>query len=794
MRATSRFTIVVVILILSLAGCGSPEDRAKGYYDNGMKLMAAHDNTRAIVEFKNAVKVKKDYTPAWLALVKIAESDRDWANLVPLLRTIVEIDPKDIDHRLELARLLLLSGGSDEALKLANEASEIDNHNAAAAATKATILFRLGDTKGAVQVAQTALELDTKNAAAMIVIAADKLNRGDAKAALQLLDEAATQKDDLGVNLFKLTILEQIHDLQQAEVLLRELAERYPTEPVFRRELVRLYVVQRRADDAIEQQRAIVANLPNDLAAELDLVRLLSTLSSAAAGRQELVTRIAAGGDVFPYQLALADFDFAQGDFDGSVELLKRLISTASSPENMVAAQIKLAEFYLNKKQILPAEALVTDVLRKDNRNSGGLGLRATIHLDRGEFEPAINDLRQALNDQPRSPALMLLLASAYERSGSIELAEKQFADAMRAADFNPGVGLDYVAFLQRRGSLDRAEGVLTDLLSRSPQNIQILSALAQLKLQRQDWTGAQQIADTIRRLPNNAAIADQISGAALLGQNKFNESITVLQSANAAAPSAFRPIAALVDAYLRAKQPDRAKSFLQSALRANPKNADAYALLGLVELVSDHPDEAFKNFNTAIATDPKDSNAYRALAEFYLRKQDFDGAQNTIRNGLAQRPDSADLHLTLASIFERKGDFESAIAEYQSILEKDPGSLIVANNLASLLTDRRTDQASLERAQSVAAILRNSPVPQFKDTVGWINYLKGDYSSAVPTLEAAVAALPNRAVVHYHLGMAYIATNKLDKAAEQLNAALNQDPDPELKVKIQTALKKTGT
>src|SRR5262249_31485013 len=119
---------------------------------------------------------------------------------------------------------------------------------------------------------------------------------------------------------------------------------------------------------------------------------------------------------------------------------------------------------------------------------------------------------------------------------------------------------------------------------------------------------------------------------------------------------------------------------------------------------------------------------------------------------------------------------------------------LIAANNLASLLADHRTDQTSLERAQSLATILRKSPVPQFKDTVGWISYLKGDYSNAVPLLEEAVTALPNRAAVHYHLGVAYIATNRLDKAAEQLNAALNQAPDPELKVKIQTALKKTST
>jgi tetratricopeptide (TPR) repeat protein len=434
--------------------------------------------------------------------------------------------------------------------------------------------------------------------------------------------------------------------------------------------------------------------------------------------------------------------------------------------------------------------------LRKDDRNTDGLRLRAVIRMDRGELEPAINDLRQALNDRPRSAQLMLLLANAYERSGSMELAEKQFADAMRATNFDPDVSSNYVAFLSRRGSIVHAEDVLTDLAGRWPQNLHILSTLAQVKLQRQDWTGAQEIADTIKRLGNaeDTGIADQIRGAALVGQNKFNQGIDVLQSAYAAFPSASRPMAALVNAYVRAKQIDNAAAFLQTVLKANPANAQAHILLGSIKLATNQPNEAYKEFSTAIATDPKDISGYRALANFYLSKQNIDEAQNTIRAGLKQQPDNTTLRLSLAGTLELKGDFEGAIAEYESMRNQDPGSLIAANNLASLLAEHRTDQASLERAQSLATILRNSPIPQFKDTIGWISYLKGEYSTAVPLLETAVAALPNRAEVHYHLGMAYIATNKLDKAAEQLNAALNQTLDPELKIKIQTALKKTGT
>jgi len=115
---------------------------------------------------------------------------------------------------------------------------------------------------------------------------------------------------------------------------------------------------------------------------------------------------------------------------------------------------------------------------------------------------------------------------------------------------------------------------------------------------------------------------------------------------------------------------------------------------------------------------------------------------------------------------------------------------MIVANNLASLLTDHRTDKASLERAKSLVMLLKNSQVPQFKDTMGWVDYKRRDYTSASSLLEAAAAQLPNVPLVHYHLGMTYLATGQAAKASEQFKKAQNLAPnDTELKKKIDAAL-----
>ena len=227
---------------------------------------------------------------------------------------------------------------------------------------------------------------------------------------------------------------------------------------------------------------------------------------------------------------------------------------------------------------------------------------------------------------------------------------------------------------------------------------------------------------------------------------------------------------------------------------KPNPANAEAYVLLGSIQQTNNAPAQAVKSYKAAIEAQPKSSFGYQALAHFYMTQNNVAEAQNVIRTGLREQPDSPVLHLLLASTFELKQDYDAAIVEYELVLERDPWSLVAINNLASLLADNKTDKASLERAQSLAASLRKSPVPQFKDTLGWVSYRNGDYKDAVSLLEEAAAALPDRALIHYHLGMTYIATGQLTKASEQLNTALKQAPSADLKAKIAAALKKTGT
>ena len=663
------FAVQLCILAgaLALAGCGSREDRAQGYYANATSYLAKEDYVKARVEIRNALQLKRDMVAAWRLLAQIDEHDRNNAGLAEDLRRIVELDEKDADARARLAKILLLGGNFENALRLSNEATDLDPKNVGNLAVKAAILFKLKDNEGAIRTAQQALEIDPGNADASVVLAGIKVSQGDSDSALKALNNVApASRDDLGVIFLKISIFERLGNLQQVESLLKRLTELQPNERAFRTQLVRFYVSQKRQDDAEREMRSIVEKNPTDTTAELDLVGLINATKGPIAAREELVARINAGGKVFPYQLALARFDLSQGKVADSTKQLESLMSSTTVPDEVMAARTTLAEIYLGTNNIAAAEPLVTEILRQDGRNINGLRFRASIHVNRGEIDDAIADLRSALNGQPQSPELLASLAIAYERKGSIELADKAYFDATKASGYSPIFGLNYVAFLERRGSTPQAENILTELASRNPNSIPVLSALARLKLARQDWASAHAIADAIRRLGDKGYISDQINAFAFSGQKKFSDSLAALQNVYDANPNAVQPMAALVNVYIQSQQLDKAEAFLNAALKANPRNAEALVLLGTVALAKKEPEKAAARFEDAIKQQPDSVIGYKALTEFYLRQQKLDEAFKTVQAGLQQQPKNFDLRLTYGGLLEAKGDYERAIAEFE--------------------------------------------------------------------------------------------------------------------------------
>src|SRR3954451_17285844 len=120
MQRIVRFRVghaLVLAPIILMTGCGSPEQNAQKYYESGMALIEKKDDLGARLELLKAVKYKSDKVEVWRALAGIDERTKAQSLFLDL-RRIVELDPKDIDARLKLARIMIGGGAADAALKV----------------------------------------------------------------------------------------------------------------------------------------------------------------------------------------------------------------------------------------------------------------------------------------------------------------------------------------------------------------------------------------------------------------------------------------------------------------------------------------------------------------------------------------------------------------------------------------------------------------------------------------------------------------------------------------------------
>lgn len=767
--------VIFVALMLVLAGCSSPTEKANRFYEKGSALLEQGDLVKARIEFQNALQIKSDMTSAWYGLAQIAEREGDWEKLFRLLNKVVEQNPKHLQARLKLGRLMLAAGELDKALAASDATMALAKDDASVLALRAAVLYKLDDKPAAVEQANTALARDASNIDALAVLASERLAAGDANKAIEYLDRGLkVNEKNIALQLIKVQALESLANLDSAETVFRKLIAFYPDIRALRHILAQFYLSHGRKDAAEAEYRAVMTENPADVEARLDLVRFVNAVKGTKAATQELETLIAGDPDNSELKFALASLHQSQNNAAAAEAIFRHIIGKAGKDGEVIRAKGLLAASLLAGGDKNGAQALVKEVLKEDQRNEQGLLLKAGMAIDERNLEQAISDLRTILRDVPDSSRALLLLARAHELSGSPELAQEHYLKAFQASKLASPFGVAYGDFLLKRGQAARAESVAEDVLKVSPGDVPAMRMLAQARINKGDWVGAQTVADELRKHGGKEKSAEEVLGAMHAARKNYAESITAFRRAFDAAPAEVQPMVALVRSYVRAGKTSEAITFLDSVVQASPRNINARLLQGQLYAMQGNTTAAVGAFRAVINLQPEVPAAYVGLANMHMREGRLDEAGKAITEGLAAAPGDFSLNLAQAEVHEIAGRFEEAIGVYEQLYRQRPNADVVVNNLASLLADHRTDKASLNRAYELAQRFRRSDIPQFKDTLGWAGYRLGKASEAVTLIKGAVKQLPDMPAFRYHLGMSYLALNDKAAARRELEKALS--------------------
>ena len=774
--------VVAASGIALLAGCESSEERAEAYYQNALELLASGDVDRALVELRNVLQLDGDHKEARRAFAGAELERGQIGSAYSQYQRLAEMYPNDFDAQLALSRIALEQRSWDDVSRYIEQALTLDPTHAEARLIAAAADYRNAIKADApeelarIQQEVEALEKEVPSSTLPQKIAADAFAReGRFEEALQEVEAAiALDPDDLELYQLRLSLTNQIGDVESVEQQLLEMVERFPDEPAIQATLTRWYLSRNELDKA-ESYLRDRATQSDAEQATLDLVQFLMRFRGAEAAISELDRLVEAGPNSELFRSIRAGLRFSAGEREAAIAEVEEILATAEPSEQTRNIKVGLAKMLAQTDNEVGARALVEEVLVEDSTHVEALKLRANWLIESDNTDDAIATLRSALDQSPRDPQIMTLMARAYDRAGSRELTGEMLSLAVEASNGAPEESLRYANFLIQQNRLLPAESVLVDSLRLQPNNVELLRALGALYVRQKDWPRAKQVASTLQGLEDAASelAANVLEAEILAGQNRTDDVVALLQSMVDEGEAGTAAKVAIVQAYVESGDLAAAEAYLQAALETNPEDLGLLFARGALEELKDNLPAAEAAYRTIVEEAPEAVRAWQALVALKTRAGDEAAAEQVLNEALEKNPGAVDLLWARAGLLQQKGNFDEAIAIYEDLYAANSDSQILANNLASLLTTYRGDPESIERAYSIARRLQDVPVPAFQDTYGWLAYLRGDYEVAREHLEPAAAALTNDPSVQYHLGMLELAQDRRDQAAEQFRKAV---------------------
>lgn len=786
--------MLALVAALGLSGCQSSEEKAARHFESAQALLAEGDEDRAIVEFRNVFKYAPNHLEARQAFADLLLARGDLVEGYGQLLLLVEQYPDLVDARVTLAEIALSQNEWDELERHARAAERLDSGRPDVQALVLALDFRAATTADntasrnrlAAKAQQMRATLPDNPTLRRILI--DHLNASaDPQSALPLIDEALAELPmDYSLQQLKLSLAARADDTAGVGAQLRLMNDLFPQAEEVSLALLQWYLTQNDLDGAEAFLRQKAGPIDGPVEGHIALIEFLKTVRSPDAALAELdslITALDGRPEADLYTAIRASHRFEQGDAPTAIAEIDGLLAKAQPSDQTRRIKALQAQMLLRQGDRPRAEALVAEVLAEDPTHVEALLMRAGWSIDADQASQAIIDLRAAQSQSPDDPRLQALMATAYLRDGSTELAGESLALAVKSSASAPDYALRYAAFLQDQGRIELAKAVLVDSWRANPVNPPLLERLAGIALATEDWPLAGQLSAAMRGLGDEAyaAAADQLDSAILIGQDRIDEGLAILESRAGAGSTDARWIGLVVQTQIRSGKTDDARRFLDDALVRLPDDRGLRHQSAALDALLNNTDAAIAGYRRLLKDNPADDLATRQLYALLLTAGEQTEAEALLETSLQANPTSADLRWIKASALEQKGEIDAAIAIYDALYAEDSSNVIVANNLASLLSIHRSDAASLDRAYAIARRLRSSNVPAFQDTFGWITHLRGDTVEALPYLEAAAEGLPQDPSVNYRLGTIYADLGRVDEGKDRLTRAIDLAGDTPL-------------
>jgi tetratricopeptide (TPR) repeat protein len=415
----------------------------------------------------------------------------------------------------------------------------------------------------------------------------------------------------------------------------------------------------------------------------------------------------------------------------------------------------------------------------------GGAQARKAKHMDKGaaflaagNFEKARVEFQNALQIEPKDGEARFENGVVDEKLGNIREAAQFYQGAI---DINPE-HLRARANLARlylfSGAPDRALELIKPVIEKHPDDAQLLTIRAAVRLQQKDVSGAQSDAErAVQLAPDNEDAAAVLSGL----YNSIGEAAkgrALLEQAIKRIPSSVDLRLALSQMYASENRQAESEAILVDLVRLRPSEKAHRIRLAQYYARLSQPDAAERTLREGIKLLPSERDLKIALIDFLAARRTREAAETELKAMIAAEPKDIELKFALAKLYENLNEVRQAEAVYRSVIDSEKleaAGLTARSRLAALLA-LRNDTKGAEKLVN-EALAKN---PRDNDALilrGNIALANKDPKAAIGDLRAVLRDQPNATGVLRALARAHVANGEPAIAEETMRRAVEANP-----------------
>ncbi len=433
------------------------------------------------------------------------------------------------------------------------------------------------------------------------------------------------------------------------------------------------------------------------------------------------------------------------------------------------------------KNRIDEAATVNDQTLKSKPQEDEALTLRGEIQLARGEVNQAVQTLQLVVSNNPENAVAHYQLGNAFSQRSEFEAAGKEWQEAARLKPTMAEAQRALAGLALQRNDMPGLEQAASQIVRLQPGSPDGYAVRSFSFTKRGQFPAAEQDARKAIEVGPQSPSGYLGMGNLSTAEGKLSEAESWYKQSLSRDANSAEALNGLVNVYLAMKQPDKAIAATNAQIALSPKNTAFYDLLGTVMVTRKDYSGAQTALTKAVELNKNNADAYSKLCRAQFASGALDQAIATCNAAIIDNPKEPALYLLLGSLYEAKHDLDRAKSAYDRALQIKRDDPVASNNLAYVLleTGGNSDLA-LQLAQTARRGLPESST--VADTLGWAFYQKGVYTSAIDMFQEAIKLAaknkePDSPLYHYHLGLAYVKSDKPALARQHLERVLKLDP-----------------